>query len=114
MITYNSGLQNAPPITEALLSSAKTDMLRKSPYAYPGSHQDILSARGQGNMAQLRHSAEKANTDYGLQQQRAQNDLSLAGLQQMASAQQQQRQLATSRAGAAMNAYSGLLSGLFG
>lgn len=113
MITYNSGLTNNPPITASLLASAKGDMLKKSPYAYSSQHQDILNARGQENFAKLQHAAEKDNTEYALQQQRAQYDLSAAGLQQLASAQQQQQQNEVARQGAAMNAYSGLLAGLF-
>ena len=113
MIDYNSNLRRTTPITDALLSEAKSDMLKKSPYSYPSQHQDILNARGQENFANLQHSAEKANTEYDLQYQRAQSDLSAAGLQQMANAQQQQKQNEVARQGAMMNAYSGLLSGLF-
>lgn len=113
MIDYTSNLRRATPITDSLLADAKSDMLKKSPYSYPSQHQDILNAKGQENFANLQHSAEKANTDYDLQYQRAQYDLSAAGLQQMANAQQQQQQNEAARQGAVMNAYSGLLSGLF-
>jgi hypothetical protein len=88
-------------------------MLKKSPYSYPSQHQDILNAKGQENFANLQHTAEKANNEYDLQYQRAQYDLSTAGLQQMANAQQQQQQNEAARQSAVMNAYSGLLSGLF-
>lgn len=113
MITHNSNLQRTTPITDSLLAEAKADMMKKSPYSYPSQHQDILNAKGQENFANLQHSAEKANTDYDLQFQRAQYDLSAAGLQQLANAQQQQQQNEAARQGAAMSAYSGLLSGLF-
>jgi hypothetical protein len=113
MITYNSGLRNAPPATAPILADAKADLLRKSPYGYPSNHQDILNALGQKSLANLQHSAERADTDYALQQQRAQDDLTLTGLQSMANAQKQQRDVETAKQGLAMNAYSGLLSGLF-
>jgi hypothetical protein len=113
VITYNSSLRRAPPITDAMRASAKEDMLRKSPFRYPSQHQDILSALGQENYNNYLHAGEKANTEYELAQQNAQNELSLTGLRQMAEAQQQQQQLSSSRAGAAMSAYNGLLSGLF-
>jgi hypothetical protein len=113
MITYNNNIRRATPITDSLLAEAKADMTKKSPYSYPSQHQDILNAKGLENAANLQHSAEKANTDYDLQYQRAQYDLSAAGLQQMASAQQQQRQNEAARQGAMLNAYSGLLTGLF-
>lgn len=113
MITYNSGMAKNAPVSASLMKEATRDYVQ-SPWSYPSNHADIIRARGKSNLAQLWRAADAANTDYDLRHQQSQDALALSGLQQMASAQQQQRRLETDRAGAAMSAYSGLLSGLFG
>lgn len=113
MITYTGTLANTPPISDALRSEAMDGMRRKSPWKYPSQHGDIMRALGQENAVNFDRAATKANTDYQLEQQKAERELALSGLGQMAQAQQQQQQLANSRMQSALGMYSGLLSGLF-
>lgn len=86
----------------------------RNPYrGYGQNQQDILDAAGGVGAAGLDSAITKANTDFDLQKMQAQQQLALAGLQQMSQAQQQQNQLATQRLGVANSFMSPILQGLF-
>jgi hypothetical protein len=110
MLTYNSGFNPPAPYTQQQRSDALSGLRMQSPYASYGQHQqDILNAAGDANAASFDVAASKAAGDFELQKMQAQQQLALSGLQQMAQAESQRRQLASSRLGTV----SPLLQGLF-
>ena len=112
MLTYNSTLQNTPPITAGM--QAQATAMPRSPFtAFGKNHQDVLRSLYSANAANLDLQAQKTNTDYELAQQQAQRQLALSGLQQMAEAQQNQNALANRRLQSLIGVASPLLQGLF-
>lgn len=71
----------------------------KSPYSYPGAHEDLVRSLNDSDVASYNLAASKADADYGLQQQEAARNLVLGGLNQNMQAQQNQRDLSNSRLG---------------
>lgn len=103
MLTYNTTLPNAPPQALPIPRMA-------GPYAgYGSTHQDMLNAQMGRAQADYEIARQKGETEYGLKQRAAEQQLVLQGLQQMNEAQQNQNAMMNSRFGAV----SGLLSGLF-
>lgn len=114
MLNYSSSFNPPTPYTQQQRSAALSGLHMEKPYrGYGQNQQDILNAMEGGNAAGLNMEATKANTDYELQKQQAEQQIALAGLQQMSQAQQQQNQLATQRLGNMTGAISPLLGGLF-
>lgn len=113
MLSYNSQLQAAPPLSQDDLQRAMQGIRLKSPYQYPGAHQDVLAGLGDANAAQYGVSAEKMNSDFATRKLQAQRDLALSGLQQMATAQQQRADLSNARSAMGYGVVNNLLSGLF-
>lgn len=112
MLTYNSSLQNNPPIDPDY--PAMDAVRKRSPFtAFRQNHQDVFSAMGARQATALELEAQKANTDYALQQQQAQRDLALAGLTNMSQAQQNQTNLDTARLQNMVGFANSLLGGLF-
>lgn len=114
MLTYNSTLQNQPPVDDAQRNQALDDIRRRSPYGIFGqNHQDVLNALTESAASSLNTEARLVNANYQLQQQRAQQQLALSGLQQQAEAEQNQRQLANNRLQNMVGVAGNLLGGLF-
>ncbi len=106
MITYNSKFNPPRSYSPQQRADALAGLQMQSPYAaYGQNQQDILDAVGGANAAAFDAQASKSDAD----RMRAQQALALAGLQQMAQAEGNQRQAAASRFGA----ISPLLQGLF-
>jgi len=114
MITYDSRLQDKQPYADHQRSAALADMRQRSPYTQMGqNHQDVLGALTDSAATSLNMQAYKANTDYALQQQEAQRRLALAGLQQQAAAEQNDRDLATNSLQMMTGFANNVLGGLF-
>ena len=107
MIQYGTTLNpGAPGITPYPKAS--------SPYkAYGQNHMDVLGSLRDANAATFDIEQTKANTDYELKRQDAERQLVLQGLQQMASAQQNENAIKNSRMSNVNGVVSGLLGGLF-
>lgn len=89
-------------------------MTAKSPYtAYGQSHQDAMDRLGGINAETYASAAERANDEYDAAQRQAQQQLALAGLQQMAQAQQNKNDLGNNRLQQMTGFASSLLGGLF-
>jgi hypothetical protein len=114
MLTYNSSLQNKPPIDDAQRNQALDDLRRRSPYgAFGQNHQDVLNSLTDNAANTLNMEAYRANADYQMQQQRAQQQLILSGLQQQSEAEQNQRNLGNTRLQNMVGFTGNLLGGLF-
>lgn len=114
MLTYNSQFNPPSPYTQQQRSEALAGLQMRNPYrGYGQNQQDILDAAGGVNAAGLDSAITKANADFDLQKMQSQQQLALAGLQQMAQGRQQQDQLATQRLGIANSFVSPILQGLF-
>lgn len=107
MIKYNTQLPFEQPIADP-----RRAMAPKSPYAGQN-HQDVLNYVGSMNADAYRRAAENVNNDYAAQQRAAQQGLALAGLQQMAQAQQQGQDLSNNRLSQMTGFANSLLGGLF-
>jgi len=106
MLTYNSSFNPQSPYTPQQRADALAGLRMQSPYAaYGQNQQDILNAAGDANAAAFDIEASKTS----IARMQAQQQLALSGLQQMAQAESQQRQLANSRLGMV----NPLLQGLF-
>lgn len=98
MLRYDTNLPYAPPVSEKGMTDALQGLRVQSPYKKFGSaHQDTLGWMGDNNAATYQQAAQRANLDYGMKQQEAERGLALAGLQQMAQAQQNAQSLSNSR-----------------
>jgi hypothetical protein len=114
MLTYNSAFQDRPPVDDYQRTQAMEDIRRRSPYGVFGqNHQDVLNALTENAANTLNMESYKANADYQLQQQRAQQQLILSGLQQQAEAEQNQRAVGNSRLQNMVGFAGNLLGGLF-
>lgn len=113
MLTYNTSIGAAPPITDEYRQQATTGLRLKSPYAYSSQHQDILNALGDMNAAKYNVQADQTNADFNTRRLQAQRDTALAGLQQMSQAKQQQSDLLNAQSNMRYGLVSNLLSGLF-
>lgn len=107
MLTYQSSLQNAPPMGGAIRTPSPNA-------AYGRNHSDVLAALTSKQAADLNLQQQRATTDYSLEQQRAQRELALQGLNQMAQAEQNSQNLATARLQNATGIANSLLRGLYG
>lgn len=113
MLTYNTSLQNRPPLPDGDRQKALSGLKIKSPWAYGSAHKDILNAANVANQAAYDVEATKVNTDYEMKQKEAERRLVLAGLQQMNEAQQNQQQLVNTRMQNMYGVVGNLLGGLF-
>lgn len=113
MLTYKSSLQNKPPVSDEFRSSALAGLRAGSPYTYTQTHGDVYKSLGQENAVDFDIAATKANTDYQMKQQDAQRQLALQGLQQMATAQQNEQDLTNNRLQMMYGTVGDLLKGLF-
>lgn len=111
---YQSYFNQDLPADPTIAAHAAAAM-RNSPWsAYGQSHGDVMRSQGDENAALYGLAAGKANYDFSLQRQQAQNQLVLNGLQQMQQQGQDQANLANSRLGMTAGIYNSLLSGLYG
>lgn len=114
MLQYTSTLPDRPPIDDAARNAALGSIRARSPFdSFGQNHQDVLDALAERQAAELNSQARRANTDYTLQQQQAQRQLALEGLNQMGQAEQNQNSLANTRLQNMVGFAGGLLRGLF-
>lgn len=114
MLTYQSSLNNKPPVSDEYRARALTGLRAPSPFtAYTQTHGDVYRGLGAENAVDFDIAATKANTDYQMKQQDAQRQLALQGLQQMATAQQNEQDLTNNRLQMMYGTVGDLLKGLF-
>lgn len=112
MLTYNTQLPFDQPAPNP--QRGMEAMQPRSPYgAFGSNHQDVLDYVGAMNAEKYGRAAESMNADYAAKQRAAQQGLALAGLQQMAQAQQNQQELSNSRLQQMTGFAGSLLGGLY-
>lgn len=110
MFQYNTSLQNKPPVTPQMRA---LDGLA-SPYQYPGAHGDVMASRAAQVAADYNVAGDKANTDYALAKQQAENALVLRGLNNLAQDQDNQRKVYQGRLDMMRGLQNNIMGGLFG
>ena len=121
MISYDTGIANNPPITPAMQQQALAGLASQGgALRYPGSAADVYRARAMSAGIDYERAAADANNEYLANAQRSQQATALAGLQQMAQAQQnanslanQQQSMRLNYLGQAAGGLNGLLSNIF-
>lgn len=113
MLSYNTNLQAAPPLSQQDLQNAMRGIKLRSPWGYPANHQDALNGLTDAAAAQYGLKAEQQNADFEARKLQAQRDVALSGLQQMSTAQQQRNDLANAQSAMGYGIVNNLLSGLF-
>lgn len=111
MISYNTGVQNNQPITPAMQQQALAGLASHgAALQYPGSAGDVYRARAMAAGMDYERAAATANNEYLANAQKAQQSTALAGLQQMAQAQQNSNSLANQQQSMKLD-YLGKISG---
>jgi hypothetical protein len=104
---YQSSLETRPPQMRPLDGLV-------TPYGdYPSTHADAFRSRAGQIAADYNVAGDKANTDYELDRQRAENALVLQGLNTLADDEQRQRQVRDSRLDMMRGLQRSLIGGLF-
>lgn len=94
MLSYDTGVNVSPPITPAMQRQALAGLASAGgAMQYPGSAADVYRARAMAAGMDYERSAAQANNEYLAQAQRTQQESALAGLGQMAKAQQYANEL---------------------
>jgi len=107
MIAYNTGVQNRQPIPPAMQQQALMGLYAQ--WAHPSVNMDVYNARAQAAGVDMERAAAKANNDYLMRAQEAQQAMALKGAGLIAQQNDNQRGMASKIAGGV----NGLLSGLF-
>jgi len=94
MLNYDTGVRVSQPITPAMQQQALAGLTAAGgAMQYPGSAADVYRARALAAGIDYERSAAQANNEYLAQAQRTQQESALAGLGQMAQAQQYANEL---------------------
>ena len=116
---YNTPITSTPPVTPGIRESAVRGILAPQ-VGRDQRFQDIYSGRAASSATDYDREANMANDKFLLQAQPAQVQSTLTGLQQMATQEQNDRDVATRRYGigmglasSAMGGINNLLQGLF-
>lgn len=107
---YNTSLQNKPPVTPQM--RALEGLV--SPYGYEGAHGDVMRSRAGQVAADYNVNADRANTDYALAKQQAENALVLQGLSSLSQDQENQRKVYQGRMDLMRGMQNNIMGGLFG
>lgn len=107
---YQTSLKNQPPVTPRMRA---LDGL-VSPYQYPGAHGDVMASRAKQIAADYNVNADRANTDYGLARQQAENSMALQGLGNLAQDQENMRNAQQKRLDMMRGFQGSILGGMFG
>ena len=111
MLTYDTGVQNNPPITQGMQQQALAGLMnQQGNLQYPGIAGDVYRARAIAAGMDYERAAANANNQYLANAQQAQQSTALSGLQQMSQAQQNANNLANQQQSMKLD-YLGKLSG---
>lgn len=106
---YQTGIQNRPPQTDPLLQQMQGF---QPPFAYNKNHQDVMAGLMARRGVDMSRYAQQMQDTYATQQQQAEMQTALAGLQQMSQDRQNQTNLQNSRLQAMLGFQGDLLGGL--
>jgi len=111
MLAYNTGIQNSAPVTPGMRQRALDGLSSQGgTLQYPGSASDVYNARAMAAGLEYDRAAATSNNEYLGNVQKAQQSTALAGLQQMAQAQQNSNNLANQQQSMRLD-YLGKLTG---
>lgn len=107
---YQTGIQNKPPQTDALLQQMQG---MQSPFTqYGQNHQDVMQGLMARRGVDMSRYAQQMQDRYATQQQQAEMQNALAGLQQLSQDRQNQTGLQNSRLQAMLGFQGDILGGL--
>lgn len=111
MLSYDTGIKNTPPVTPGMQQQALAGLAAQGGVLqYPGSAGDVYRARALAAGLDYERAAAATNNEYLANAQKAQQSTALAGLQQMAQAQQNANDLANRQQSMKLD-YLGKMSG---
>lgn len=110
---YKTGVQVAGAMPDTDKQKAMSGLQAPSPFKFPGAHQDLYGALSQANATDFARAAQAADMSMFTKSRDAQAQTALAGLRQMAQAQQNARDIANQIYGNKMGFVGNLLNGLF-
>ena len=110
---YTTGVQVAGAIPPALRQQAAGAFGAQSPFAYQGPHQDVYANLAGQNATAFDRAAQVADIDNMKRTRDTQTQMALRGLEQMAQAQDNARQVGMQMYGNQTGFMNSLLSGLF-
>lgn len=90
-----------------------TSAMPDAPYSYPGAFSDAYNSLRSGYEANMAMANRDAQMEFDNKSLRAQRDLALSGLSNLAQAEQNQNQLRNTRSGQQSGLVNSILSGLF-
>lgn len=91
---YNTGIQNQPPQTDPLLQQMQGV---QPPWQYNQNHNDVMAGLMQQRQVDMSRYAQSMQDTYAQQQQQAQMQAALAGMQMLSQDQQNQQSLGNTR-----------------
>lgn len=106
---YQTGIQNRPPQTEPWLAQMRN---MQSPFSYGQAHADAVGGLMQKRVVDMGHYAQQMQDTYAAQQQQAEMQAALAGLEHLTQERQNQDNLQTSRLQTLLGFQGNLLRGL--
>lgn len=109
MYQYQTGIQQRPPQTDPLLQQMQQ---AQSPWGYNQNHQDVTAGLLGRRAVDMSRYAQQQQDQYAAQQQQAEMNTALAGLQQLTQDQQNQQNLGNSRLQSMLGFQGNLLGGL--
>lgn len=110
---YNTQLPVQPAVSPALRQQGLAALSAPSPMAFPGAHADVYAGLAAQNATGFDRSAQQINADYMKQARDTQVQMALRGLDQMAQAQDSQRNLASQVNANNSGFLNSLLQGLY-
>lgn len=112
MIQYNTGIQHQPPISQGMQQQALTGLAAQG--QHPSINMDVYNGRAQSAGIDMERAAAKANNEYLMRAQQAQQDMALKGAGQLAQQQANDNNLANQRQGMQLDYAGKLMGGLNG
>ena len=108
-VQYQTGIGNRPPQTDVILRQMQG---MQTPFGYDPAHNDAMAGLMQKRVVDMGHYAQQMQDTYAQQQQQAEMQAALSGLEHLTQERQNQDNLQTNRLQALLGFQGNLLSGL--
>ena len=120
MLTYDTGISQQPPISQAMRQQALAGLAAQGASEYPSPFADVYGGMSQRAAVELERAAVRANKEHLERTQTAQTQMALQGGQLMQTGQQnadslnaRQRGMALDYANQMLGGVNGILAGLY-
>lgn len=110
---YTTGIPFTGAISQDLRQQGQQGLAAPSPFSYQGPHADVYAGLAQGNVTDFQRSAQMADMDAYSRSRDMQSQMALRGLDQMAQAQDNARNVSQQIYGNQLGFLGGLLRDLY-